>query len=273
MPAPTVAGIDMSASKIVISGSAASPGDESGPFQLLDILPERSDGKIYVGSIYFTASAPVYVVPGFGFDAKNQTLNHQEFGELIRFSSQGSFDTNSLAPPEIAYGPILPQYAPQIPSGVGDLPNVYSASVPFAAEALQVGNINGTKFLISYTVIADVISTTRVSAMESAAINATGQPGQQNHVSITPGAAEKTTDAFSPSPIVVGRGESVMWSNDDMEPHTVTSGTPGSEATGSIFDSGFIGTKSSFSHTFDDGGEFQYFCEIHPNMVGLVEVR
>jgi hypothetical protein len=69
----------MNATKIVVSSSAASPGDEAGPFQIFPILPERMDGKIYSGWISFTASAPIYVIPGYGFDAKNMTLNHAEF--------------------------------------------------------------------------------------------------------------------------------------------------------------------------------------------------
>jgi plastocyanin len=275
MPPPTAAVVDMNASKVVVSGSAASPGDESGPFQILPILPERMDGKIYVGWIYFTATAPIYVVPGFGFDARNQTLNHDAFGELIRFPSEGSFANNTFAPPEIAHGPILPQYAPPVTSGIGQLPRVYSASVPFAGEVLEVGNVNGTKFLISYTVIADVYDTSRVSALEPAVMNVAGQGQEANHVSITPGAAEKSNDAFSPNPISVRIGENVTWTNDDMEPHTVTSGTPEQIATGEVgklFDSGFIGTRSSFTHTFDTRGQFEYFCQIHPNMVGTVDV-
>src|SRR5919197_4975367 len=201
---PTMAVVDMNASKVVISGSAASPGDEAGPFQILPILPERTDGKIYVGWISFTASAPIFVVPGFGFDAKNQTLNHKEFGELIRFPREDSFANSTLAAPELAHGPIMPQYGPAIPSGIGPLPRVYSATVPFTGEVLDVGNVNGTKFLISYTVVADIYDAIRVSALEPAVMNVTGQTTTGgNHVSITQGAAGKNDTAFSPNPINV----------------------------------------------------------------------
>lgn len=273
---PTVAAVNMNSSRIVISGSAASPGDEAGPFQIVPILPERADGKVYVGSISFTASAPVYVVPGFGFDSQNQTLNHNEFGELIRFPSEGSFANNTLAPPEIAHGPILPQYGQPIESGVGMLPAVYSASVPFAGDLLEVGNVNGTKFLISYTVIADVYDTTRVSDMAPAILNTTGQEPMENEASIVYGAVEKTTDAYSPNPITINSGESITWTNNDFLPHTVTSIPPeqtGANGTSQEFDSGFIGTRSSFTQTFEEAGEFEYFCELHPNMVGTVIVR
>lgn len=274
---PTAAAVDMNSSKIVVSGTAASPGDEAGPFQILQILPERMDGKVYVGSISFTASAPIYVIPGFGFDANNQTLNHNEFGELIRFPSEASFANSPFAPAEIAHGPILPQYGP--PAAImteGSLPNVYSATIPFTGDVLEVGDVNGTKFIISYTVIADVYDTTRVSALGPALLNTTGLGPVKNHVSIGYGAVERTNDAFSPNPIIISAGESITWTNDDFIPHTVTSGSPdqmGTEVAGLDFDSGFIGTRSSYTHTFDERGEFDYFCQIHPTMVGTVHVR
>ncbi|HKU49807.1 MAG TPA: plastocyanin/azurin family copper-binding protein, partial [Nitrososphaera sp.] len=90
------------------------------------------------------------------------------------------------------------------------------------------------------------------------------------------GAVEKTTDAFSPSPITVERGENVTWTNNDFLPHTVTSGTPeqiGTSEAGEEFDSGFLGTRSSFTHEFEERGEYDYFCELHPYMVGEVSVQ
>jgi plastocyanin len=156
------------------------------------------------------------------------------------------------------------------------LPRVDSATVPFMGDVLEIGNVNGTKFLLSYTVIADVLDTVRVSDMAAAAMNTTGQPVAQNRVSITYGAEEKTTEAFSPNPIVINRGGNVTWTNDDFMPHTVTSGTPeqmGTNEAGKDFNSGFLGTKTSFTHTFETAGEISYFCQIHPNMVGTVTVK
>lgn len=275
---PTAAAVDMNSSKIIVSGSAASPGDEAGPFQILQILPERMDGKVYVGWISFTASAPIFVAPGFGFDSENQTLNHKEFGELIRFPSEALFTNSTVFPPEIAHGPFMPYYGLPINEGSSQfpLPSVYSASVPFAADVLEVGNVNGTKFLISYTVVADVYDSTRVSALGPAVMNTTEQTLQENIVSMVYGGVEKTTDAFSPNPIIIDSGESVTWTNDDFLPHTITSGTPeqmGTGEAGKDFDSGFVGTKSSFTHTFEQDGEYDYFCLLHPNMVGTVSVR
>lgn len=77
--------------------------------------------------------------------------------------------------------------------------------------------------------------------------------------------ANAGSNSFSPNPVEVKVGETVRWVNDDSQGHTVTSkdGT---------FDSGIMGKGQSFSHTFDSAGEYQYFCEPHPTMVGTVVV-
>ncbi|HZD34571.1 MAG TPA: plastocyanin/azurin family copper-binding protein [Nitrososphaeraceae archaeon] len=47
---------------------------------------------------------------------------------------------------------------------------------------------------------------------------------------------------------------------------------------GQVFDSGLSGdtalmTKgTTFTHTFDTVGEFPYFCQLHPTMIGKVIV-
>jgi plastocyanin len=73
--------------------------------------------------------------------------------------------------------------------------------------------------------------------------------------------------AFDPADITIGVGETVTWTNMDFLPHTATSGDPGDADAGSIFDSGTLTLGRSFSHTFDEAGEFVYFCEFHPTMM------
>ena len=62
------------------------------------------------------------------------------------------------------------------------------------------------------------------------------------------------------------------WKNDDDVMHTVTSGTPEEGADGK-FDSEILNAGSTFEHTFDVPGEYDYFCLLHPWMTGSVHVE
>ncbi len=73
--------------------------------------------------------------------------------------------------------------------------------------------------------------------------------------------------AFSPMEITIQAGESITWTNQDIVPHTATSGNPGDEPLGAIFRSTQFGQGGTFTHTFNDVGEFVYFCEVHPVMM------
>lgn len=73
--------------------------------------------------------------------------------------------------------------------------------------------------------------------------------------------------AFDPVQITIRAGESVTWNNRDILPHTATSGNPGDEDLGSVFRSELLLQGQTFSHTFNEPGEFVYFCEVHPVMM------
>jgi plastocyanin len=89
-------------------------------------------------------------------------------------------------------------------------------------------------------------------------------------VSITQGAASKTTDAYDPEPVQAKVGDTITWTNDDSTPHTATSGKD-SKPDGT-FDSSTLAQGKSFSFTFEKAGEYPYFCTLHPTMVGTVSV-
>ncbi len=87
--------------------------------------------------------------------------------------------------------------------------------------------------------------------------------------SSSPG-CEETNECYLPYMVTINHGDEVVWSNDDSAPHTVTSGTD-TTADG-IFDSGMLMADKTFAHTFDTLGEYDYFCMVHPWMVGQVFV-
>ena len=67
-------------------------------------------------------------------------------------------------------------------------------------------------------------------------------------------------------------GEIVLWKNIDSTAHTVTSGNP-VEGKSDYFDSGIIPPGNNFSHKFEDTGMFEYYCELHPWMLGVISVN
>jgi len=82
---------------------------------------------------------------------------------------------------------------------------------------------------------------------------------------------EETNECFIPYEIVIVVGGQVIWNNLDTAAHTVTSGNPADGADGK-FDSSIFMAGATFSNTFDEVGEYEYFCMVHPWMSGIVQV-
>jgi plastocyanin len=76
---------------------------------------------------------------------------------------------------------------------------------------------------------------------------------------------------YIPSTIVVEKGKSVTWINEDSSFHSVTSGFYG-EPTG-LFDSGYLDPYQSYTLSFDEFGTYDYFCTLHPWMKAQVIVE
>ena len=75
---------------------------------------------------------------------------------------------------------------------------------------------------------------------------------------------------FTPKEMKVKVGTTITWTNNDAIGHSVTSGTP--EAPDGKFDTGFFKKGESASVTFDQPGEYTFFCARHKNMRGTVKV-
>jgi len=81
-----------------------------------------------------------------------------------------------------------------------------------------------------------------------------------------------TSNCFSPNPANIAPGDEVEWKNTDSVSHTVTSGKVSDDNAGSMFDSGLIKKGNEFKFTFATAGTYDYFCTVHPWMVGQVVV-
>jgi plastocyanin len=77
-------------------------------------------------------------------------------------------------------------------------------------------------------------------------------------------------NCYSPEEISIQTGDTITWPNEDSEPHTVTSGLPGKSD--EYFDSGLYKPEESWVFTFNELGNFDYYCTIHPWMIGKVLV-
>jgi amicyanin len=71
---------------------------------------------------------------------------------------------------------------------------------------------------------------------------------------------------FTPPELTVAVGTTVKWVNHDDIPHLVVNKDK-------AFRAKALDTDDSFSYTFTSAGTFDYFCALHPHMVGKVIVK
>jgi plastocyanin len=71
---------------------------------------------------------------------------------------------------------------------------------------------------------------------------------------------------FEPKDLTVAVGTTVKWVNHDDIPHTVVEKNK-------AFRSKALDTDDSFTYTFATAGTFDYFCSLHPHMVGQIIVK
>ena len=83
---------------------------------------------------------------------------------------------------------------------------------------------------------------------------------------------EETNECYIPADITINAGDTVEWTNSDTAAHTVTGGSPADGPSG-VFDSSLVMGSASYSFTFEDAGSYDYFCMVHPWMVGSVTVN
>lgn len=71
--------------------------------------------------------------------------------------------------------------------------------------------------------------------------------------------------SFRQAKVTVSVGTTIRWVNRDLVPHTTTS-------VGDVWDSSLIQPGETFEFTFEEEGEYAYFCVPHPFMKGSVRV-
>src|SRR5215213_6636654 len=279
------------------------PGHEEE--QRATILPFRQDGSIYTGVLTFTATEPVDVVI-----LNMQTLNETE-RSILNATEDGEFGTLTTAPLDnqtsLVISSITPTYGGDFGAPSASIlfagnalwlhtpgGEPFAASYAVSAQVLPSEIKNNMSSLTETTDTvtpedddevdaaedADAADTEDTDTENTTDTDTEGGPEEETEdviVRIPQGASELTEDAYTPNPVEVNVGDTVTWINDDLTTHTATSGSSSSGSTGM-----FGGTDDSpeimgpegdtQSFTFDEAGEFEYYCTLHPNMVGTVVV-
>jgi hypothetical protein len=89
--------------------------------------------------------------------------------------------------------------------------------------------------------------------------------GPTSTVGIPGGASLLTTTAYSPNPVTIAVGTTIIWTNNDNTAHTSTANNGAWNGT--------VAPGGQFSFTFSSAGSFPYHCSLHPGMVGTVVVQ
>jgi plastocyanin len=70
---------------------------------------------------------------------------------------------------------------------------------------------------------------------------------------------------FTPQTLTVAAGDTVVWVNTDLVPHTATSPD-------GVFDSKSIAPNASWRYTARKKGAYAYTCTFHPTMKAMLRV-
>ena len=144
-----------------------------------------------------------------------------------------------------------------------------------AAEAKSAADAKAAEAKSAADAKAAAIQAEAAAIQAEAAVAANAGP--QTHIVETamgsgaPG-CETSNACYLPQDITISTGDTVQWDNVDNAAHTVTGGSP-SDGPSGVFDSSLLMAGLDYSFTFNDAGSYDYFCMVHPWMVGSVTVN
>ncbi|RDJ32638.1 MAG: copper-binding protein [Crenarchaeota archaeon] len=228
-------------------GSMQDPGVGHESHQLAIILPPSEN--TYSGILSYSASEPIQLVSLKGPLAEGMTAEKTwtPDGETI-------FEL-TFVDPKNAMG-----------------------SWEFSGNALAVHTLNTNEFTVSYSVSATSTAPEKVTVTTPKVEETPKAMGPKTvNVSMPQGSGipgcEETNECYIPASVSINVGDTVHWTNDDAAAHTVTSGSPSAGGPDGKFDSSLMSPGATFDVTFDEKGSVDYFCIVHPWMVGNVNVN
>ena len=74
-----------------------------------------------------------------------------------------------------------------------------------------------------------------------------------------------TNRSFNPDEILINKGETITWINEEEIPHTITS-------KGKILFDSLLKQNEDFTYQFNKVGTFEFECTLHPWMHGTINV-
>ena len=93
-------------------------------------------------------------------------------------------------------------------------------------------------------------------------LGACGGDDDDDAASAEPGVVRVVDNKFEPKTTEVAVGDTVTWRFEGNSAHNVNADE---------FQSDLM-KDGTFEHTFDEAGEYDYVCTVHPGMSGTVEV-
>ena len=117
--------------------------------------------------------------------------------------------------------------------------------------------------ILNFLSVSSFIFAFLISTNDSNILNVQGQ-GYVN-ATIVLDSSTLGNKSYKPNPIEIPVGNSVVWTNDDLVSHSVT-------AIKGEFDSNILHAGKVFKHNFDEVGVYDYYCMLHPSMVGRILV-
>jgi plastocyanin len=270
------AGANVTGGNATIPGNVTAPGNETttanfaqtslsqdGTFKSSGMANIYSDDSMKWQNVPITieSSGRVFTINVDDEKTGNQFKGLPIYGFVTALVGEQNGNKTSLLPPLTSAA--APPIAPPTPSINATAPSVPNATTSGSVTAPSGNATTGGN------------STASQAANSIGASTSSSGGGASTVVSITSGSSSKTDDAFDPNPVKAKVGDTVTWTNDDSTPHTVVSGSNGSPD--GKFDSSpglktLITPGQTFDHKFTEAGEYPYFCQLHPNMVGTVSV-
>ncbi len=145
----SVYAVSSNTTSVTTEGTAMStvdalPGHQA--HQAVVILPYRSDGKLWVGTLSWTSSKPVEVRLLYDYNSSVPTdLAH---GRPVTTALGFTSEQPPVPIGQVAISLIKPYNGPPIVSSFN------SGTMPFVAKAVALHSVNGTKFTATYAVDA-----------------------------------------------------------------------------------------------------------------------